>query len=144
MGPAASDKVKVIWRWHPNLPFEDERKAADAYKRRYKLEYYSMPLNNLFAMLVQAIERAGSTDALRVAYALEDIRVQNSMGEAWMRPDDHQLFEPLYIATITRVNGRDVKYDFENTGLGTRTDARIEAAEMMLPTRCKMKRPPQP
>lgn len=144
MGLAASDKVKVIWRWHPNLPFEDERRAADEYKRRYGLEYYSMPLNNLFAMLVSATERAGATDALRVAYALEGVRVQNSMGEAWMRPDDHQLFEPLYISTITRVNGRDVKYDFENTGLGTRTDARIEARDMMLPTRCSMKRPPRP
>jgi branched-chain amino acid transport system substrate-binding protein len=143
MGPAAIDKVKVIWRWHPNLPFEDERRAADEYKRRYGLEYYSMPLNNLFAMLVSAIERAGSIDALRVAYALEDIRVRSSMGEAWMRPEDHQLFEPLYILTITRVNGRDVKFNLENTNLGTRTDARIEASEMMLPTRCKMKRPPR-
>ncbi len=143
MGAAAIDKVKVIWRWHPNLPFEDERRAANAYKKRFGLEYYSMPLNNLFAMLTQAIERAGSTDALRVARALEGMRVRNSMGEAWMRPDDHQLFEPLYILTITRVNGKDVKYDLESTGLGTRIDARIEASEMMLPTRCKMVRPPE-
>jgi branched-chain amino acid transport system substrate-binding protein len=141
MGPAAIDKVKVIWRWHPNLPFEDERRAAEAYKQRYGLEYYSMPLNNLFAMLVAAIERAGSTDALAVAYELEDIRVRNSMGEAWMRPDDHQLFEPLYIMTITRINGRDVKFNLENTELGTRTEARIEAKDMLLPTRCLMKRP---
>jgi branched-chain amino acid transport system substrate-binding protein len=94
-------------------------------------------------MLVSATERAGVTDALRVAYALEGVRVQNSMGEAWVRPEDHQLFEPLYISTITRVNGREVKYDFENTGLGTRTDARIEARDIILPTRCRMKRPPR-
>jgi branched-chain amino acid transport system substrate-binding protein len=141
MGPAAVDKVKVIWRWHPNLPFEDERQAANEYKRRYGLDYYSMPLNNLFAMLVTAIERAGSTDASTVAYALENVRVQNSMGEAWMRPDDHQLFEPLYILTITRLNGRDVKYPLENTKLGTRTDARIEARDMIIPTSCKMDKP---
>ena len=144
MGPAAIDKVKVIWRWHPNLPFEDEHKAAHEYKRRFGLDYYSMPLNNLFAMLVTAIERVGSTDAVRVAYALEDVRVRNSMGEAWMRPEDHQLFEPLYILTITRLNGLDVKYGLENSGLGTRTDARIEARDMMLPTRCRMNRPARP
>ena len=61
-----------------------------------------------------------------------------------MRPDDHQLFEPLYILTITRLNGLDVKYGLENSGLGTRTDARIEARDMMLPTKCSMKRPPRP
>jgi len=141
MGPAAIDKVKVIWRWHPNLSFDDEHQAAVAYKKRFGLDYYSMPLNNLFAMLMAAIERAGSTDPLRVAHALEGIRVRNSMGEAWMRPEDHQLFEPLYILTITRVNGRDVKYNLENTELGTRTDARIESKDMMLPTRCNMRRP---
>lgn len=144
MGAAAIDKVKVIWRWHPNLPFEDENRVAEEYKRRFGLDYYSMPLNNLFAMLVTAMERAGSTDALRVAYALEGVRARSSMGEAWMRPEDHQLFEPLYILTITRLNGRDVKYRLENTSLGTRTDARIEAREMMLPTRCRMERPAPP
>jgi branched-chain amino acid transport system substrate-binding protein len=102
-------------------------------ERRFGLDYYSMPPNNLFAMLDQAIERAGSTDAIRVAYALEGSRATNSMGEAWMRPEDHQLLEPLYILTITRLNGRDVKYALENTKLGTRTDARIEARDMMIP-----------
>lgn len=144
MGPAAIDKVKVIWRWHPNLPIEDEHLAAQAYKKRFGLDYYSMPLNNLFAMLVAAIERAGTTEALNVAYALEGIRVRNGMGEAWMRPDDHQLFEPLYVLSITRLNGTDVKYRLENTELGTRTDARIEAEDMMLPTRCRMQRPARP
>ena len=144
MGPAATDRVRVIWRWHPNLPFEDEHKAATEYKRRFGLDYYSMPLNNLFAMLTTAIERAGSTDAVRVAYALEDIRVRNSMGEAWMRPEDHQLFEPLYILTITKMNGRDVRFPLEGTDLGTRTEARVEARDMMLPTRCKMERPAKP
>lgn len=144
MGPAAIDKVKVIWRWHPNLPIETERRAADEYKRRFGVEYYALPLNNLLEMLVAAIKRAGSTDAVRVAHSLEDLRIQGNMGEVWMRPDDHQLFEPLYIFTVVRTNGRDVRYDMENTGLGTRTDARIEAQDMKLPTRCRMRRPPQP
>jgi branched-chain amino acid transport system substrate-binding protein len=141
MGPAAIDKVNVIWRWHPNLPFGAERKLADEYKRRFKSDYYSMSLNNLFAMLVEAMERAGSTEAIPVARELEDLRIRNSMGEAWMRPDDHQLFEPLYIISITRLNGRDVRYNLENTELGTTTAARIEASEMMLPTQCRMQRP---
>lgn len=144
MGMTAADKVKVIWRWHPNLPFEAERKAADEYKQRFGLEYYSMSLNNLLPMLAAAIEGARSTDALQVAYHLENMRFKNSMGELWMRPEDHQLFEPLYILSLTRVDGREVKYDLENTGIGTRTEARIEAEDMILPSRCKMKRPTRP
>jgi branched-chain amino acid transport system substrate-binding protein len=103
-----------------------------------------MPLTNIFEMLASAIDQAGSTDVVRVAYALEGARFQGSLGEVWMRPDDHQLFEALYLFTSTRVNGRDVKYDMEGTGIGTRTDARFEIADLILPTRCKMQRPPHP
>jgi branched-chain amino acid transport system substrate-binding protein len=57
-----------------------------------------------------------------------------------MRPDDHQLMQPLYVATIAKVGG-DVKYDLENSGVGFRTDIRIEAKDTTLPTTCKMERP---
>ena len=95
MGKSAIGRMKTIWRWHWNLPVAKERDAADRYKRRFNLEYYAMPINNIFDMLKVALERAASTDALKVAYALEDVRIQTGMGEAWMRPEDHQLFEPL-------------------------------------------------
>ena len=72
-------------------------------------------------MFAAAIELAGSTDPLRVAYALEGLRLQGNMGEVWMRPDDHQLLEPLFVVRLTRVNGRDVKYGLEGTQTGTRT-----------------------
>lgn len=144
IGMAGAERVHVIWRWHPNLPIEIERKAADAYKQRFRHEYYAMPTNNLIAMLTRAIDKAGSTDAVRVAYAFEDMRVHGSMGEVWMRPADHQLFEPLYIFRFTPVDGRDVRYGMEETGIGTRTEARIEAEQMALPTSCRMQRPPRP
>jgi hypothetical protein len=63
-----------------------------------------------FEMLAAAIDQARSTDPLRVAYALEGMRLQGSMGEVWMRPDDHQLIEPLYVLSLTQVNGREVKH----------------------------------
>jgi branched-chain amino acid transport system substrate-binding protein len=144
MGPAAIDRVKAIWRWHPNLPNEKEHALAEEYKRRYALEYYAMPVTNIFEMLASAVDHAGSTDVVRVGYALEGMRFQGSLGEVWMRPDDHQLFEALYLFTSTRLNGKDVKYDMEGTGIGTRTDARFEIADLILPTRCHMQRPPRP
>ena len=39
-----------------------------------------MPVNNIFDMLTVAVDRAGSTDAVKVAYALEDLRIQTGMG----------------------------------------------------------------
>ena len=144
MGKSAIDRMIGIWRWHWNLPFESERKAADRYKRRFNLEYYAMPINNIFNMIKIAVERAKSTDALKVAYALEDMRIKTNMGEAWMRPEDHQLFEPLYILSMVEADGVNVKYDVENTGVGTKTDERIEVTDQMLPTQCKMARPPKP
>ena len=50
-----------------------------------------MPLNNLLDMLTQAVNKVGSTDAAKVAHALEDMRIRRARGELWMRPDDHQL-----------------------------------------------------
>jgi branched-chain amino acid transport system substrate-binding protein len=141
MGRAAADKVKAIYRWHPNLPNDNEWPQAEEYKRRFGSDYYGLPIGNLFEMLAAAIDRAGSTDALAVARALEGMRHRTSTGEAWLRPDDHQLFEPMLIYTLTAVNGRDVLHDLEGTGLGTRTDVRVEAGDIVLPTRCRMQRP---
>ncbi len=144
MGKGVADKVKAVFRWHPNAGIEKEELAMQEYRRRYNLDYGAMPSSNEFNMLAKAIDASGSTDPLRVAYALEDMRIQNNMGEVWMRPDDHQLFEPMYIMTLTSVNGKDVKYGLDGTNTGTRTDARIEIPETLVPTRCQMKRPPRP
>ena len=37
-----------------------------------------------------------------------------------------------------------VKYDQEGTGLGFKTDARLESFVVAQPTSCQMKRPPKP
>ena len=58
-----------------------------------------------------------------------------------MRAADHQLIQPLYISTMTKVGTKGVKYDVENTGLGWKTDMRVDAAATAMPTSCKMKRP---
>ena len=144
MGDAAVDKVKAQFRWHPNLDIEEERMAREEFWQRYGQEYYAMPSENEFEMLAAAIEKSKSADPRRVAYALEGMRIQGPMGEVSMRADNHQLVEPLYVMTLTSVNGRDVKYGLEGTHIGTRTDARIEAADLMMPLRCRMRRPARP
>jgi len=62
-------------------------------------------------------------------------------GEVTMRADNHQLVQPLYISTYSKVDGKDVKFDVERTGNGFKTDRRIEAKDTAQPTTCKMTRP---
>ena len=58
-----------------------------------------------------------------------------------MRKDDHQMIQNLYISTFTKADGKNVKYDVEDTGFGFKTDIELPRKETMLPTTCKMKRP---
>ena len=89
-------------------------------------------------MLINAINKAGSTDALKVALLLEDMHVKDMMGnDYWMRKDDHQFMVPLYEAGFVK----DVKYDSEKTGLGWKTEMMAKADDLAQPTVCKMKRP---
>ena len=81
---------------------------------------------------------------MKVANALENMRFQGNFGEVWMRPDDHQLFGTLYMIILARLNGRDVKYEIENSGIGWHTEARFDVSEQLLPTLCQMQRPPRP
>ncbi len=70
-----------------------------------------------------------------------------------MRATDHQIINPMFISTIVKaaVKGgkpqaggdKSVKYDQEDTGLGFRTDARMESFVVAQPTTCQMKRPPK-
>ena len=68
------------------------------------------------------------------------MKINDMMGdENIMRAEDHQLLGPLHEAIFTR----DVKYDAEKTGLGWKNEAKLSAADLTLPTSCKMKRPTQ-
>jgi branched-chain amino acid transport system substrate-binding protein len=62
-------------------------------------------------------------------------------GEVTIRADNHQLVQPLYISTLVIANGNDVKFDVEKTGLGFRTDARVEGKDTVMATTCKFQRP---
>jgi branched-chain amino acid transport system substrate-binding protein len=58
-----------------------------------------------------------------------------------MRPDDHQLMVPLYMAEFAKAGTPGVKYDSEGTGYGWKTEASIDAKSTILPNTCKMERP---
>ena len=145
MGDAAEGRVKQITEWHSNISSNKTEKVAVEFKKKYNLDFYYLRVNTQMYMLAEAMKQAKSTDPLAVAKKLEGMKWASDTGEVEMRASDHQLINPLYISTLTRDAAKggpkEVKYDVENTGLGFKTDARIEAYVAAQPTSCQMKRP---
>jgi branched-chain amino acid transport system substrate-binding protein len=149
IGAAGEGHVKQVTEWHNNLWLE-EKKAEDekfylGYQEKYsdggKNPFYYGRIRTMMEMVAKAFDKAGSTEAKAVALALEGMTHQTYYGTVTMRAEDHQLIQPLYISTMTKAGTKAVKYDVENTGLGWKTNMRVEAANTAMPTPCKMNRP---
>ena len=140
-GPAGAERVKTVASWFANLPGHPLEMNYFNYKKRYNEDWGFLPIKYTIDMWAKAIDKAGSADPKKVAKALEDMRYDAGVGEAWMRPDDHQLMEPLFVATFTKAGKEGAKYDADETGFGWKPEARIEAKDNILPTMCNMERP---
>jgi branched-chain amino acid transport system substrate-binding protein len=57
-----------------------------------------------------------------------------------MRADDHQFFQPMYIAHLGPIS-KDQPFDEENTGWGWKMMGKIDTQDTIVPTTCKMNRP---
>ncbi|EGF31544.1 putative leu/ile/val-binding precursor signal peptide protein [Oxalobacteraceae bacterium IMCC9480] len=144
MGESGADHVKMVAYWHPNNENFVGKEIVEAYKKKYDDDFYTLATYNIVEMLSRAIKNAKSTDPTKVAYALEGMKFKSLNGENEMRVADHQLQQPLYIATWSKVDGKTVKYDQENTGYGWKTNQKVETYVATQPTSCQMKRPPKP
>ncbi|MFM9433102.1 branched-chain amino acid transport system substrate-binding protein [Janthinobacterium sp. CG_23.3] len=141
MGAAGADRVKIIGNWLANNETFNGKEVVEAFKKKYNDDFYAAQPYVIVAMLSKAIKEGKSTDPVKVAFALEGLKLQSLNGGVMMAKQDHQLQQNLYIATWMKTNGKDVKYDQENTGYGWRLDKRIDAYVANQPTSCQMKRP---
>jgi branched-chain amino acid transport system substrate-binding protein len=141
IGDAGADRVIQVTEYHVNLQPNKGLQYAMDFKKKYKTDWYYERVNVQMEMLAKAINKAGALDPKKIALALEDMRHDSEAGEVWMRKDDHQLVMPMYLSIFGKVNGKDIKYDVEDTGFGFKTLATVPASEMAVPTTCKMQRP---
>jgi len=141
MGAAGEERVKYVGYWNANNEKFVGSDVIEGYNKKYKDDYYTMATYTGIAMLAKAFKETKSTDPVKVAAALEGMKVQSLNGEVEMRKSDHQLQQPLYIAKWVKVNGKDVKYDQENTGYGWKTEALLPTYLATQPTSCQMQRP---
>jgi branched-chain amino acid transport system substrate-binding protein len=142
IGAAGEHRLSSITEFGPNVPVELNKPDAEAFtsgwRANHETDFSEIPFLPMFQMLARAIDKAGSTDALKVALQLEDMKATDLVGApVQMRKEDHQLLMPYYAASFSR----DVKYDAEKTGLGWKTDFVATTEDLTLPTVCKMKRP---
>ena len=140
IGAAGGDHIKQVFTWHSNVAENRAEKFANDYHRKYKDDFYYGPSKVALEMLAKAMSEANSVDPLKVAKALEGMKYPGDTGEVWMRAEDHQLMQPIYIATFTKAGGA-VKYEAEGTGFGWKTDSRTEYKDTVMATTCKMERP---
>jgi branched-chain amino acid transport system substrate-binding protein len=141
LGAAGAERTKIIGNWMANNETLSGKEVVDAFKAKYNDDYYAAQTHSIITMLSQAVKTARTTDPVKVAFALEGMQAQSLNGGVTMQKADHQLQQPLYIGTWTKVNGKDVKYDQENTGYGWKMNKKIDAYVAGQPTSCQMKRP---
>ena len=148
MGEAAAGHVKIVAEYHSNVEHNKAAAWDAAYRKQAPKEnpdFYYLRGKIMFDMLVAAMKKAGTDDPVKVAYALEGMKMKGDMGPLEMRKTDHQLIQPLYVFTLEKsaaLGGpKAAKIEMEHSGLAPVTDARIEAQDTATPTTCKMQRP---
>jgi branched-chain amino acid transport system substrate-binding protein len=121
--------------------------SSQAFEKALRARYADVPTNfypravNEMRMLALAAERAKSLDPVKVAATLEGMEFDVfDGGKGNMRKDDHQFFQPMYIASFGDRSERE-PFDEEKTGWGWKLVAKIDTPATVLPTTCKMERP---
>ncbi|AMO21956.1 branched-chain amino acid ABC transporter substrate-binding protein [Ramlibacter solisilvae] len=144
IGDAGIGKVLAVADWLPNVPAPQSDAFYQAFRKRYPNpadDYVHMRLQLMIEALAQAIEKAGTADALPLATALEQTSVSFSGWTGRMRAADHQFQQPLVVGVMDRLGTPGVKFDVEGSGYGFRVVRQIPPPKAEMPHSCKMVRP---
>ena len=142
---AGNERVYSTLPWHINA----ETNPYDKFNQEYRDKYRSgqnfdyIMAHRAVYVLAQAIDKARSDDPLKVAYALEGHSFEGPEGKMWIRPEDHQIVAPVYLAKLTKAGAAGIKYDVENTGMGWKTVSKVDSSGAIPEMKCKMERPPK-
>jgi len=148
LSEAGVGAVVAVAEWHPNVGDAGSAAMVQAFRRRFpdpREDYLHARMQALVEMLVQAIEKARSTEAASVARALEGLKFDGrSLGvphRGEMRAADHQFLQPLYVSVMDRAGPGGLAFDVEGSGYGFRTVRRFEVEELAPAMSCRMSRP---
>ena len=124
-----------------NIPYAPSQDFERALRAKYDIGLLYPRAVNEMRMLGVAIAEAKSTEPGKIAAKLEGMKFDVfDGGDGFMRADDHQFFQPMYIRSFGERSANE-PFDEEKTGWGWRVVAKIDTGDTILPTVCKMKRP---
>ena len=144
IGDAGVGKVLAVAEWMPNVPGAESVKFYQAFKQRFDKpaeDYVHLRMQLMIEALVQSIEKAGVSEPLAVALQLEKADVSLGGQRGKMRALDHQFQQPLVVSMMAKQGGPDVPFDVEGSGYGFKVVKQFKAADVELPSSCKMVRP---
>ena len=134
-------RVFAIQEGSANVEHQASQATETAFRAKYGIGNFYPRAFNTMRMLAAAINKAKTSDPVKIGHALEGMQFDVfSGGEGFMRKEDHQFFQPMYIVSLGE-RGPKEPFDEEKTGWGWRTIARIDAKDTVVPTTCKMTRP---
>ena len=139
MGAASDGKVYTVGYGHYNMGGPIQPLMVD-FKKKMNDDLTQGSIYHVFALLDAAFAKTGGTDPVKVAAALEGMRIKSFNGEVEMRKSDHQLQQGLYITRWEKAGGKN-PYDAENTGYTFAPVKYYEPYVASTPTSCQMKRP---
>ena len=135
------DKVFAVAEGVSNEPYAPAQEFEKAFRAKVGVTLFYPRAVNEIRMFVKAAQEANSLDPVKVAAKLEGMKFTvYDGGEGFMRADDHQFFQPMYIAHLGPIS-KDQPFDEENTGWGWKMMGKIDTQDTIVPTTCKMNRP---
>jgi len=139
LGSNGAGRVYQIAYSHYNMGGQMD-KWMNEFKAKYNDDFYTGSTIRIFEMLGAAMAKAKSTDPVKVAAAMEGLKVKSFNGEVEMRKTDHQLQQPLYM-TVWQKADKKYPYSPENTGMTLAPVKEYPNYVSSTPTSCQMKRP---
>jgi len=144
IGEAGLGKVIAVADWLPNVAGAQSEAFYQSFRQRYPKpadDYVHMRMQLMVEALAQAINKAGSTEPVAVARALERVAVSLQGQGGSMRASDHQFQQALVVGVMERQGAPGVKFDVEGSGYGFRVIKTLTPAQAEMPTTCQMTRP---
>ena len=139
LGNNGAGRVYQIAYNHYNMGGQMDKWMKE-FNAKYNDDFYTGSTIRIFEMLGAAMAKAKSTDPVKVAAAMEGLKVKSFNGEVEMRKTDHQLQQPLYMSVWQKA---DAKYPYspEKTGMTMAPLKEYPNYVSSTPTSCQMKRP---